>query len=174
MTTQSLLPRATAVFAGLLCMVTVTFAEISIGTTPSVQYEWTEVNYTETCGATFTPANCVITGVKVYGNSVFLTVPRWKPGVPSTLNVIAADAPKRDPLLKPWPNCRWQEEGNPLALQYVQVCVVCELSYVLLIFDSHSEHGNRLEGANVDNRCWSEELCGRHSRQHRSSQDCSS
>jgi len=30
--------------------------------------------------------NCAITGVKWYNDELYLTVPRWRPGVPSTLN----------------------------------------------------------------------------------------
>ena len=58
----------------------------------------------------------VITGIKYYNGETYVTVPRWFPGVPSTLNKVD----KSTGLLQPWPSCAWQEVGNPFALQYVQ------------------------------------------------------
>ena len=50
--------------------------------------------------------NNALAGVKVYKGQTFVTVPRWWPGVPSTLNVIAEDG-----RLRPWPNCEMQKIG---------------------------------------------------------------
>ena len=37
---------------------------------------------------TFAPHNCIITGVKLWSGRVFVSVPRWRPGVPGTLNEV--------------------------------------------------------------------------------------
>lgn len=74
----------------------------------------------------FIPENNVITGIKVYGNRVYLTVPRWRFGIPSTLNYIESNQTKGDdgsplsPLLVPFPSWEMQEIGNCSSLQYIQ------------------------------------------------------
>lgn len=42
----------------------------------------------------FIPANNVIAGIKVMGHRVYLTVPRWQPGVPATLSYVDFDPQK--------------------------------------------------------------------------------
>ncbi len=39
----------------------------------------------------FIPQNNVITGVKVKDNRLYLTIPRWRPGVPSSLAYVDFD-----------------------------------------------------------------------------------
>ena len=83
----------------------------------------------------FMPDVNVITGIKVgpgvatdpRNTNLFLTVPRWFGGVPSTLNRVTVDMtlpdnffPISDPVLDPWPSWEMQEVGNCDALQYVQ------------------------------------------------------
>ena len=83
----------------------------------------------------FLPDKNVITGIKIgpgvksnpENTNVFLTVPRWFGGVPSTLNRVTVDLtqpdtafPIQDPKLEAWPSWEMQEVGNCDALQYVQ------------------------------------------------------
>ena len=77
----------------------------------------------------FIPSNNVIAGIKVYGENVFLTVPRWKSGVPATLvrlpyksngAVEASKGVKDGPKLIPYPSWELNELGNCSAFQYVQ------------------------------------------------------
>lgn len=71
----------------------------------------------------YIPGNNVITGIKVQGSRIFVTVPRWRVGVPSTLNVVDLNqtvGPVGAPFLVPYPNWDMQQIGNCNAFQYVQ------------------------------------------------------
>jgi sugar lactone lactonase YvrE len=80
----------------------------------------------------FTPPTNVITGIKIKhgvakkpeATTVFLTVPRWFGGVPSTLNKITLDLTQEEtvmnPKLEPFPSWDMQEVGNCDKLQFVQ------------------------------------------------------
>ena len=76
---------------------------------PSLVAEFVSVNYNWTgspwgsreaaiASGAFIPENNVITGVAVFRDTVFVTVPRWRRGVPSTLNRLGAYG-----LLEPFP-----------------------------------------------------------------------
>ena len=62
--------------------------------------------------------NC-ITGVKVYKGTVYVTVPRWRTGVPSTLNKVVTDI-NGNPLLQPYPSLEMQDIKDCNMLQNIQ------------------------------------------------------
>ena len=60
--------------------------------------------------------NNALAGIKVWKDDIYVTVPRWKPGVPVTL---ARVNPKTS-RLQAWPSWEMQSLGDPSALQFVQ------------------------------------------------------
>uniref|UniRef100_A0A6V7K5K3 Uncharacterized protein n=1 Tax=Bracon brevicornis TaxID=1563983 RepID=A0A6V7K5K3_9HYME len=70
----------------------------------------------------YVPENNALAGIKVWKDQMFLTVPRWKSGVPVTLGVVPISPVDgdREPKLKAYPNWQSQEVGNCQAFQFVQ------------------------------------------------------
>ncbi|XP_011302658.1 protein yellow [Fopius arisanus] len=70
----------------------------------------------------YIPVNNAIAGIKVWKGMMYLTVPRWKPGVPVTLGFIPAELIMRDipPKLHAYPNWDMQTVGDCRAFQFVQ------------------------------------------------------
>ncbi|XP_050441579.1 protein yellow [Adelges cooleyi] len=61
----------------------------------------------------FVPENNLPVGIEVWKNKLFVTVPRWANGVPSTLNYIPLDVSSTpSPKLTPYPNWAYNREGN--------------------------------------------------------------
>jgi len=83
----------------------------------------------------FISENNIIAGVKIHQDKMFLTVPRWRHGVPATLNFVhipaqnqsdnytrdwAEDNLPTSPKLQAYPSWAMQTIGNCSAFQYVQ------------------------------------------------------
>lgn len=85
-----------------------------------IDYEWTNVA-AKTGAITsgdYIVENNIITGVKVYGDSVYVTVPRWRPGVPACLNKLVPGT-DTEVVLRPFPSWDMNKKGDCSALQYV-------------------------------------------------------
>ena len=91
-----------------------------------VEYEWpsADVKAREIANGNYLPRNSAVNGIKLYKDKVYVTVPRLKEGVPSTLNVIIenpdAAATNVSHILRPYPSWEMQTVGNCSALQRVQ------------------------------------------------------
>lgn len=70
----------------------------------------------------YIPANNFIAGIKFWKGKMYLTVPRWKNGVPVTLGVTSATVVNGNtaPKLEAFPNWDMQEIGDCNAFQLVQ------------------------------------------------------
>lgn len=67
----------------------------------------------------FIPENCALTGIKVYKNDIYVTVPRWLPGVPSTLNKVKF-LDDKTAILSPFPDWASQDLSNQDGFKYIQ------------------------------------------------------
>lgn len=89
-----------------------------------VPYEWPNdtVKQQEIDYGTYIPENNAVNGIKVYKNQVYVTVPRLKSGVPSTLNVVVKSTSGNtdEYVLRPYPSWEMQTLGECEALQGVQ------------------------------------------------------
>ena len=87
----------------------------------SVQYNWDNETHEQTAldNGDYIVENNIITGIKVYKDQVYVTVPRWRNGVPSTLNKVVPAAGD-DTVLEPFPDWDSNRIGDCAAFQYVQ------------------------------------------------------
>lgn len=102
--------RASSTIALTLAIVTICEAA-----TPLVRFAWKEIDYTWDTPADkenaikdkiFVPEHNLPLGLARWKNKLFVTVPRWKNGVASSLNYVDVDGPS-DQLLKPYPS--WKD-----------------------------------------------------------------
>lgn len=91
-----------------------------------IEYEWpnSTVREQEISKGNYEPRNSAVNGIKIYKDKVYVTTPRLKTGVPSTLNVVVEN---QDPdltsvkyVLRPFPNWDMQKLDDCDALQLVQ------------------------------------------------------
>ena len=96
----------------------------------SMQFAWpsAEARARAISSGEYVPEHNVMTGLKVCGphvsprcvkEMVFPTIPRWRTGVPSTLNMLVHDD-KGAPLLSPWPSWAANDPHDCSKIQYVQ------------------------------------------------------
>lgn len=109
----------------LFCLIT--YVSLTSGeSVPTVELEWAALNYTWDAAHTydsyvssdkFIVENCLLAGINVDINGdIYVTVPRWRAGVPATLNKI--DMATK--TLTPYPSWDMQKEGVDGDLQNVQ------------------------------------------------------
>lgn len=95
---------------------------------PNYEYEWVQMKYDwDHIGqdenqwineGLYIPENCVLAGIKQWKDSVFVTIPRWAPGVPATLNKVVVK--NGNPLLQPFPPIEQQMINTTKGLKNVQ------------------------------------------------------
>lgn len=87
----------------------------------SVDFEWKNESERQTAmrNGDYVIENNIITGIKVFKDDIFVTVPRWRSGTPSTLNTVVT-SPKQTTILRPFPSWEMNKKGDCKAFQYVQ------------------------------------------------------
>ncbi|XP_075231424.1 protein yellow-like isoform X2 [Lycorma delicatula] len=60
----------------------------------------------------FIPANNLPLGLEIFEDKIFVSIPRWKSGVPCTLAVVNKNDNNKSPLLRPFPRWSWHKVGN--------------------------------------------------------------
>ena len=87
----------------------------------SVHYNWNNASQRQRAiqNGDYIVQNNIITGIKVYKDQVFVTVPRWRSGVPATLNLVVPIVDEY-PILEPFPDWDSNRIGDCSAFQYVQ------------------------------------------------------
>lgn len=61
---------------------------------------------------TFIPENNLPLGLEIWRDKIFLSLPRWKKGIPATLATISTKTFDKSPKLRPYPDWRWHHLGN--------------------------------------------------------------
>ncbi|KAG5883310.1 hypothetical protein JTB14_008597 [Gonioctena quinquepunctata] len=60
----------------------------------------------------FIPKNNLPLGIEVYGDRLFVTMPKWKPGVPASLAVLPRIPREQSPKLIPYPSWEWHQTDS--------------------------------------------------------------
>ncbi|KAJ1526935.1 hypothetical protein ONE63_008483 [Megalurothrips usitatus] len=118
-----------------------------------IDYAWPDENLKSAAlrSSQYIPDNNALAGVKVWRDRMFLSVPRWKEGVPATLASVPAQprGGSNAPRLEPFPGWEWQELGNCSALQNVHGFEI-DSENRLWVLDSGRVHN---KGRTPENRC---------------------
>lgn len=68
----------------------------------------------------YIPKHNLPLGIDTYKNRLFITLPKWKSGIPCTLAVLPKTPKEPSPLLVPYPNWQWHKSGKHLLLITLQ------------------------------------------------------
>ncbi|XP_052764204.1 major royal jelly protein 1-like [Mya arenaria] len=111
-------------------------------------FQWTTIDYNWKTKAEreqaiakgrYIPLQNAINGIRVYDNKIFVTVPRFGDGIPSTLNTLV-NARRRflssSTVLKPYPSWEMQQEGNCSAFQKVQNIEIDPKRGIMFVIDT--------------------------------------
>ena len=111
-------------------------------------FQWTTIDYNWRTQAErdnaiktgrYVPLQNAINGIRVYDKKIFVTVPRFGEGVPSTLNTLVnarRSFLSSRTVLKPYPSWEMQTEGNCSAFQKVQNIEIDPKQGIMFVIDT--------------------------------------
>ena len=67
----------------------------------------------------YVPENNALTGIKVFEGEIYVSVPRWLEGIPSTLNKVVMNSSGAS-VLQPYPSAWFNNVSNPDGIIYIQ------------------------------------------------------
>lgn len=104
-------------------IVFITFVVFIAATKLEERYIWNEIDYEwpsqqvkneQLQTGRYIPENNLPLGLEIWRNKLFVTVPRWKAGVASSLNYIDLTINEKSPKLRPYPN--WAANRLPIEI----------------------------------------------------------
>ncbi|XP_013402905.1 uncharacterized protein LOC106168417 [Lingula anatina] len=123
-------------------------------------YSWVTIDYDWPSNTTraaalaseeFIPEHNSISGIKFYKGEIYITIPRWKLGVPSSLNKLVTMDGRS--VFQPYPSWAQNEIYNCSALQYVQQMEIDPVTGWMWIIDTGRINTIPPPGTQVQNMC---------------------
>jgi sugar lactone lactonase YvrE len=110
----------------------------------TIDYDWASdaERLAALANGTYIPSQNAITGIKVYGDRIFVTVPRWRKGVPATMNELSHDKK----TLIPYPSWAKNAIGDCNALQFSQSMEINPRDGTMWIIDVGSVNTQDADG----------------------------
>lgn len=102
---QSSEDRMTAMRSHQLFIILSAFGNVIIANTIETLYQWSTLEYIEDYNG-YIPSENILGNVRSFRGDFYICVPRWRDGVPSTLNVLQGQK------LRPFPDLQSNEVGN--------------------------------------------------------------
>ncbi|CAG9838937.1 unnamed protein product [Diabrotica balteata] len=107
---------------GNICLTLLIFVEVAVCVQKLQEhFQWNILDYefpTEAIRRNalltgrFKPENNLPVGIEIWQDKLFVSVPRWKEGIPATLNYVPLNSPVKNPRLIPYPDFPSNELGN--------------------------------------------------------------
>lgn len=93
--------------------------KIQVFAWPTLDYEFNSIEERDEAifQADYIAENNLPLGLEVWRDKVFISVPKWKEGVPATLSTVSKFSDSKSPKLKPYPNWQWHRAGQQRSIQ---------------------------------------------------------
>ncbi|KAG7211981.1 hypothetical protein KM043_011179 [Ampulex compressa] len=81
---------------------------------PTIDYEFESIEARDFAifDGEYIAENNLPLGLDIWRDKVFITLPKWKPGIPATLATVPKNSKTKSPKLKPYPNWEWNRADN--------------------------------------------------------------